>query len=251
MINRLVGLFIITFSLAACAHTAVPATPTDIPATPMSEAITFYEMMTMEDGTELRYAVVLPAGFTPAEAYPVLLALPPGPQDQSMVEAGLSGYWADTAQERGWIVLSPIAPNGQLFFRGSEQYILEFLEGTAVTYKPEGDKYYLAGVSNGGNSSFRIAIQRPEVFHAMVVVPGLPPTQNDVAALDKITALPVAMYVGERDPWVTGMQEAEAELKRLGGDVQLNVIADEGHVIQSLRGGEVFFDFFEQSRRVE
>ena len=70
----------------------------------------------MNDGTPLRYTIVLPTVFTPAKTYPVLLAMPPGPQTEAMVEAGLN-YWRLEAQKRGWIVISPIAPDGVLFFK--------------------------------------------------------------------------------------------------------------------------------------
>lgn len=41
----------------------------------------------MPDGTAISYSVVLPVGFDPARWYPVLLALPPGGQDQEVVDS--------------------------------------------------------------------------------------------------------------------------------------------------------------------
>ncbi len=87
--------------------------------------ITYFEM-TMADGTVLEYGVVLPNGFVDGETYPLLLAFPPGPQTRSMVVAG-NGYWGAEAQARGWVVVSPVAPNETLFFQGSEQYLPRFI----------------------------------------------------------------------------------------------------------------------------
>lgn len=213
----------------------------------MTSATTFYDTLTLGDGTQLAYAVVLPAGYTPATPAPVLLALPPGPQTRDMVEAGL-GLWQRAAQERGWVVVSPIAPGGRLFFQGSEVYLPEFLDYIAATYPPEGGQFHLAGISNGGISAFRIAGQHPELFRSLLVTPGLPRSADDRTALERIAALPVAMFVGELDQgWVAPMQQTAEALRNLGADVTLTIVPGEGHVIQSLDGGD-YFTFFEAHR---
>lgn len=254
------GLQLLFLLLAACssaveeaatvAETETAVSPTPLPAaTPIKEETMFYDTMTFSDGTELNYAVVLPAGFTPQQSYPILLALPPGPQTKAMVEAGLSGYWEQEGQKRGWIVISPEAPGGQLFFQGSETNIPEFLDRIAETYRPENGRFHIAGISNGGISAFRIAGNNPERFQSMLVIPGLPRSEEDFANLDKLTKLPVAMFVGENDTgWLTRMEEVEARLSELGADVFLEIVPNEGHVIQSLQGGERLFDFFESHR---
>ena len=95
--------------------------------------ITYFEMV-MSDGTPLEYGVVLPNDFVDGETYPVLLAFPPGPQTRAMVVAG-NGYWGAEAQARGWVVVSPVAPGGTLFFQGSEQYLPEFLQRIEALYQ--------------------------------------------------------------------------------------------------------------------
>ena len=207
-----------------------------------------YETMTLSAGTAVRYAIVLPAGFTPEQPYPTLLALPPGGQTQPMVEAGL-GYWQAEGQKRGWVVVSPIAPDGVLFFQGSEALLPEFMDGIAARVRVENGRFHLAGVSNGGISAFRITLNEPERFRSMLVVPGLPGTDDDFARLDRLVDLPVAMFVGENDTtWLARMQATKEELRRLGADVSLEIVPGEGHVIQSLGDGARFFDFFDSHR---
>ena len=206
--------------------------------------ITFYQM-TMADGTELQYGVVLPDNYQEGEIYPVLLALPPGPQTPSMVRAGIDGYWGYEAQERGWIVVSPVAPNSNLFFRESGQYIPEFLNRIEELYPPEGGKFHIGGISNGGISAFHIAIDQPDRFQKLLALPGFPqPTHFD--NLDKITDIPIYMFVGESDTeWVTRMEATAAKLTDLNGKVLLEVVPNEGHVIQSLNDGKRLFDILE------
>ena len=62
-------------------------------------------------------------GYDPAATYPVLLALPPGAQDQAMVEAGFARYWGAPARAAGWVVVSPVAPEGRAFWQGGEAAI--------------------------------------------------------------------------------------------------------------------------------
>ena len=129
--------------------------------------------MTLDSGQQLDYGLVLPANFDPEKSYPILLLFPPGGQTRDMVDAGFS-FFADGAIRNGWIILSPVAPDGVLFFQGSETIIPEFLAKTAEKYKPEGNKYHVAGISNGGISAFRIATSYPERVHSLLALPGFP-----------------------------------------------------------------------------
>ncbi len=225
--------------LVACGAASPPPTVYPAPELLNEEGMITYFQMTMADGTLLEYGVVLPDKYEEGNTVPLLLAFPPGPQTRSMVAAG-NGYWGAEAQKRGWVVVSPVAPNETLFFQGSEQYLPEFMERIAAIYPPEGDRFHLAGVSNGGISAFRIATMLPEKFASLTAVPGFP-QPPDFEQLDKLTDIPIALYAGENDTsWVERMAETEAELQRLGGQVSFTVVPDEGHVIQSLTGAELY-----------
>ena len=207
-----------------------------------------YERMVLIDETVIEYALVLPDNFVAGQTYPILLALPPGDQSEAMVEAGLGGYWEAEAAERGWIVISPIAPNGVLFFRGAEGYLPEMLARISAEFPPEGGKYHVVGISNGGISAFRFAIANPDLTHSIVVLPGYPLGDFDQANLANLVDIPVAMYVGENDgAWVSRMETAEQALTEFGATVALEVVPGEGHVIRSI-GGDAFFDLLDGFR---
>ena len=72
-------------------------------------------------GTSVRYKVVLPNGYDASKTYPAVLAFPPGGQDMEMVDATLNGNYRAEAEKRGYIVIEPSAPNGVLFFEGSQK----------------------------------------------------------------------------------------------------------------------------------
>lgn len=244
------GLFAMLLSLGLVnnppVHSAEPET-TPEPINP-SDVIQF-QTVEMKDGSTLEYAEVLPEDFDAEQEYPILLAMPPGGQDKAVTEAVMEFYWAVEAYQRGWIVISPVAPDGVLFFSGSEMYIPELLDQISQQYKPEGGKFHLAGISNGGLSAFRIILNNPELFHSLMVLPGFPPNQEDTAKLELLKDIPVAMFVGELDSgWRTAMEEVQAALEALGGSVTLEVEAGEGHILREGLNGAKLFDVLDGFR---
>jgi predicted esterase len=205
----------------------------------MVKAQDYYHTLKLEN-TRLEYALLLPTDFNPDSTYPTLLALPPGGQTKDMVEAGF-GYWRDGA-ERGWVIISPVAPQGQLFYEDSASYLPKLLDEISKSIKFENNKVHLSGISNGGLSAFQLALDYPELFHSLLVAPGFPPNEDDFKNLDKINSIPIVMYVGEQDTsWVTQMQRTEQALKALGAKVTLTLVPNSGHIISDLNS-KILFD---------
>jgi S-formylglutathione hydrolase FrmB len=250
---RTLVLLVLTLAVVGCAATTTTQVPDPTPAEPPTlletdERGNMYYTMQINN-TSLQYAVTLPDNFDANNTYPILLALPPGAQSREMVNVGLSSYWETEAKQRGWIVLSPVAPNGILFFKGSEAFIPEFLDRTAAQYHPEDGLYHIAGISNGGISAFRIALNNPERFKSIMALPGFPPTDDELNNLDALKDKPIAMFVGQNDSssWVQRMQQTEQALNGLEAQVTFEIVPNEGHVIRSLSGEELF-DLLESYR---
>lgn len=200
-----------------------------------------YHELAMDDGTTIRYALVLPDGFDVAQTYPVFLALPPGLQKEGSVDWGLESFGGEAAARRGWIVVSPIAPAGRLYFRGSERYIPQLLDHIESQYRVEVGKFHVGGCSNGGRSAFRVALDYPERFHSVVTFPGYPPQANDFDRLGRLQGLHVHMFVGEDENrvWIDGAQRAHDTLGDLGISTYFTIVPGEGHVMESLKGDPV------------
>lgn len=183
------------------------------------------------------------------ETYPVLLALPPGPQAAGQVEWAWSNYYRDAGLKRGWVVVCPVGPGGKTFPEAARPYLLELLAEVAKTYPPEGSKFHVSGVSNGGLSAFRIALLRPDLFHSIAVLPGWP-LREDLADLGRIAQIPIRMWAGEneRPSWLDLMRQTEVLVRDAGGDVELIVLPGEGHTLGGLIGGEAVFEFLGQVR---
>ena len=67
-------------------------------------------------GVAVQYKVVLPNGYDAAKAYPGIIALGGGPQTMNTIDGILNRNFRAEAERRGYIVVAPAAPDGQLFF---------------------------------------------------------------------------------------------------------------------------------------
>ncbi len=200
------------------------------------------------DGTVVQYISLVPAGFSTGDTAPVVLALPPGQQDIGMATEIVRTHQTE-ALARGWVVVSPAAPGGELYFRGSETLIPGFLDFIESWVSPEGGGIHLTGISNGGISTFRVATQSPDRFRSVTTFPGFPASDADIEALETLIDIPVHMFVGGRDlGWIDPMEETASRLTELGGDVTYEVFPDEGHVIQALSDGVRIFDELDAAR---
>src|SRR5213594_1075124 len=92
-------------------------------------------------GTTVHYKVVLPSGYDPGKAYPGILALGGGPQTMNTVDSILMRNFREEAEKRGYIVVAPAAPDGQLFFEGGARVVPEFLKMILADYKIQDGKF--------------------------------------------------------------------------------------------------------------
>jgi predicted peptidase len=202
--------------------------------------------------TTVRYKVVLPAGYTPANTYPAILAIGGGPQTMNTVDSILSRNFRAEAEKRGYIVIAPAAPDDQLFFEGGERIFPEFLKLILADYKIQDNKFHIAGPSNGGIAAFHIAAANPQYFLSVTAFPGYmwEPTPAKLQAISKMC---VFMYVGENDEyrWHSEMKK-EAEILRAGGTLaRYTVEKGQPHRMETLAGPNAgrLFDGFEETRK--
>ena len=200
------------------------------------------------DGTSIDYFTITPEGFAEGDTAPVVLAMPPGSQSVSTTESVVNSVYRTEALARGWVVVSPAAPGGQRFFDGSEDLVPGFLDWVEGWVTPEGGRPHLIGVSNGGLSAFRLAAQQTDAYESIIVFPGFP-RSADTDALPELTDMPIRMFVGELDTsWVGPMDATRQTLEDLGGDVELQILPNENHIIQGLQDGRILFELLDGFR---
>jgi poly(3-hydroxybutyrate) depolymerase len=179
-------------------------------------------------GLKVTYRVDLPNGYDPARAYPTLLVFTGGDQTMNIVEQTL-GDWRSEAERRGYIVVSPAAPDGQLFFEGGDRIFPAFLDQILRDYKVKGGKLFLAGHSNGGLSAFHIAVRYPQYFLSVTGYPGML-YDDDMSKIQALKPLCIYMHAGDHDPdWRDEMQRQAGMFRQLGFKVQFDVEKDQIH----------------------
>ncbi len=202
--------------------------------------------------TTVHYKVVLPNGYDPVKAYPGILALGGGPQTMNTVDGILLRNFRAEAEKRGYIVVAPAAPDGQLFFEGGARIIPEFLKAVLADYKIQDGKFHIAGPSNGGIAAFHVAAANPQYFLSVTAFPGYM-WEPSAAKLQAISKMCVFMYVGELDEYMWhGEMKTEAEFLRSRGTLaRYAVEKGQPHRLDTLAGTNAgrLFDGFEETRK--
>lgn len=194
--------------------------------------------LTLSGGTVIEYALVLPEHFDGNNSYPALLVFPGGSQTMGIVRSALERYWGPEGARRGFIVISPAAPNGVSYTNGSEKLVPEFLQHFLSNFRIRDGTFHVGGNSNGGKSAFRVVILYPHLFQSLTVLAGFPPEEQDVRELRRLKGIRINMFVGESDPvWLHPMLEAKAKLESLGIDVFFQSFRGNGHFLPDLSFG--------------
>ena len=203
-------------------------------------------------GTAVHYKVVLPNGYDAAKTYPAILAFGGGAQDMATVDGVLSRNLRAEAEKRGYIVVAPAAPDGQLFFEDGARIFPQFLKMILADYKIQDNKFHIAGPSNGGIAAFHVAAANPQYFLSVTAFPGYM-WEPSVAKLQAISKMCVFMYVGENDEYMWHPEmKREAEFLRAGGTVaRYTVEKGQPHRMETLTGAGAgrLFDGFEETKK--
>ena len=203
-------------------------------------------------GVTVQYKVVLPTGYDAAKTYPAIIALGGGPQTMNTVDGVLNRNLRAEAEKRGYIVVAPAAPDGELFFEGGARIFPEFLKAILADYKIQDGKFHIAGPSNGGIAAFHVAALSPQYFRSVTAFPGYM-WQPTPAKLQAISKMCVFMYVGENDDymWHDEMKREAEFLGSKGTVARYQVEKGQPHRLESLAGANAsrLFDGFEETKK--
>lgn len=203
-------------------------------------------------GTTVSYKLVLPTDYDAAKTYPAILVFGGGPQTMSTIDGALARNFQAEAEQRGYIVIGPAAPEGDLFFYDGDRIFPDFLDNILAIHKIEANKFHVAGPSNGGIAAMHVAAKLPQYFLSATAFPGYlwQPTPAKLRALEGICAY---FYIGENDEYRWhGEMEKEAEYLRARGSIaQYTVEKGQPHRLETLAGAGAsrLFDGFETARK--
>ena len=190
-------------------------------------------------GMKVNYKVILPNGYDPSRAYPTVLTFGGGSQDMTTVDRGAERFWRDEAERRGYIIVSPAAPAGRLFFQAGERIFPEFLQMILHDYKVQGGKLHIAAFY-------------PQYFWSVTGFPGYLPEDSN-SNIDGLKKVCVYMHVGELDDpaWLAIMKQNVAKFQQRGLKVHFTIEKGQPHGIGTLAGENAkrLFDQFEEAAK--
>jgi predicted peptidase len=128
-----------------------------------------------------------------------------------------------------FLVASPQCPEAESWAQPQQQAaLLALLDHLVKTYKVDGSRIYLAGLSMGGFGSWRLAADHPERFAAVVPVCG----GGKVEDAQKLKDLPIWVFHGVADPTVPVQRSIEMveAIKKAGGtNIRFTPLEHIGH----------------------
>jgi len=200
--------------------------------------------------TTVEYKVLLPPGYDASKPHPVVLVFTGGAQGIQAAEGTLKADWQGEAEKRGYVVISPAAPDGELFFEEGDRVFPAFLDMIRKDYKVAG-KIHIAGHSNGGLSAFHIAAKYPQYFSTVTGYPGLYQDNPEADYPAALKGLCLYMHAGDMDPdWRDAMAAEAKAMTAEGFRIKMTVEPNSTHRLKAAELGlsKRLFDEIESCR---
>ncbi len=179
-------------------------------------------------GPALRYWLYLPDGYEGADEWPLLLFLHgggEGGEDLQLVKKHGPPKQLAVGGSMPMIVVSPQNPSSTQFW--DDQALARLLDELERDLKVDSRRIYLTGLSRGAYGAWRLAIQNPHRFAALVPISG----GGAQPYVKRIKELPTWAFHGAKDR-VIPVSESERmvrALKAAGGNVRLTIFPDAEH----------------------
>ena len=198
----LAGLAVLSAPLALAAQSGGPTDGAQLGAPVVQETA-----LEMEDGSLLRYALSLPAGYEASDGTPrpLVLALRP---------------W-------GAVMVAPDVPDRSWTTERSEQAIMELLHHVFEAYAIDRERVLITGFSMGGRGTWHNAALHPELFTAAIVMAGSP----EGVDLEALSSTPLYLIHSPDDEVVPfePVESAYRDLAARGHPVQFQALPGASH----------------------
>jgi predicted peptidase len=183
------------------------------------------------EGESYRYAVWVPADYTPARRWPIILFLHGmgecGRDGESHTTVGLGRAIREHPERFGALVVMPQIPVGRRWEGPMQTLALATLEATLEEYSADRRRIVLTGLSLGGFGTWSLGARHADMFCALVPICG----GGDPADAGKLAGLPIWCFHGEADPAVPVQRSREMveAVGAAGGRVRYTELAGVTH----------------------
>ena len=195
------------------------------PATP----VVTETVIRLDGGTEMRYAISVPADAedSRSDPRPLVLALHPGGRYeyygssfmQTVVEPALRGW--------GAVIVAPDVPDRSWATSRSERAVLALLDEIRATHSIDETRVLVTGFSAGGRGAWFLASRNPEIFTGAIVMASSP----EGALLDDLAETPLIIIHSPDDQVVPygPVEEVALELGERGYPVHMMRLPGASH----------------------
>lgn len=185
-------------------------------------------------GQPLKYLLHIPAGVLPegrktnAKKFPMVLFLHGGGEGGNNLDAvkkhGLPKLIA-AGRQFPFFVVAPQNPSKTQFW--DDQKLIQLIDELVADHPIDSSRIYLTGLSRGGYGAWRLAIQNPNRFAAVLPISGGGP----LPYVKRLKDVPIWIFHGEQDPVIPvgESQRLNEALLQAGGNVKLTTYADAQH----------------------
>jgi predicted peptidase len=214
-------------------------------------------------GEIMPYRVYVPKSYNASRAYPLIVGLHGLGANEDSIMDGYGRRVPTLAEERGYIVVSPLGYRVDGFYgysalsggdaagrrraELSEQDVMEVLRRARADYRIDDSRIYLMGHSMGAIGTWAIAAKYPEIWAALGPFAGL----GNAASVERMKHIPQFVVHGDKDPTVSvnGSRSMVEAMKKLGVDHTYVEVPGGNHtdVVAPNIGG--MFDFFDTKRK--
>lgn len=182
-----------------------------------------------EERTPLQYLRYMPdAESSPADGVPLVLFLHGGGEGGNDIEK-VKKHGLPKLIEQGkqfpFIVVSPQNPSETQFW--DDQQLIGLLDELEAELPVDTSRIYLTGLSRGGYGAWRLAIQNPDRFAALVPISGGGP----LPYAKKLKDVPTWVFHGAKDrviPLAESQRMVDA-LREADGNVKFTIYPEAGH----------------------
>lgn len=186
---------------------------------------------TVEAGGETRrHVVYVPADYTPARAWPMILFLhgagERGSDGLRQIAVGLGNAVMGDRARWPFVILFPQCPVG-VHWISQEETLLGMMRQTEDEYRIDAERVYLTGLSMGGFGTWAFGAKHADLFAAFAPICG----GGDPAMAEAFRGKPIWAFHGDGDTVVppersVAMTDAATVA---GADVQMTLLPGVGH----------------------
>jgi len=186
------------------------------------------KILTLEDGTDLRYTIALPGLLSTKKDVPLVLALHYGGRVTPYFGKDILVYLVEPAlRELQAVMVSPDCPGRGWNNPVSERAVLALLDHIIENYPVDKNKIVVTGYSMGATGTWFLVSRHPDLFSAAVPISGNPGEEISLEG----NKTPVYAIHSQNDELIalTDVKKFIERWKVRGLNVYLEVISGVGH----------------------